>query len=79
MSYSAGFLNTKVTVKIDRQLGTKHPKWSFYYPVNYGFIENTKAPDGEELDAYVLNDHNYLKWYAKGLNHPGFLSFYGKF
>jgi len=24
------------------------------YSLNYGYIENTKAPDGEELDAYVL-------------------------
>ena len=24
------------------------------YAVNYGYIADTKAPDGEELDAYVL-------------------------
>jgi inorganic pyrophosphatase len=39
---------------MDRPLGAKHPKWNFIYPVNYGFIPNTKAPDGEEIDAYVL-------------------------
>ena len=39
---------------MDRPMGSKHPKHGFIYPVNYGFIPNTKAPDGEELDAYVL-------------------------
>lgn len=43
-----------VTVKMDRPLGTKHPKHGFIYPVNYGFIPNTVSGDGEELDAYVL-------------------------
>ena len=48
------FLNKSVKVIIDRQLGTFHPKWNFEYLVNYGYIENIIAPDGEELDAYVL-------------------------
>ncbi len=48
------YLNQKITIKIDRPLGSKHPKWSFIYPVNYGFVPNTKAPDGEEIDAYLL-------------------------
>ena len=55
MSYSKSFLGKKVSVKIDRPLGSKHPEWNdTIYPVNYGFIQNTKAPDGEQLDAYVL-------------------------
>lgn len=45
---------TVKTVKMDRQLGTKHPKWGYVYETNYGFIPGTMAPDGEELDAYVL-------------------------
>lgn len=48
------FLNKIVEVKIDRPLGFKHPKYAFEYKVNYGFVPNTKAPDGEEIDAYVL-------------------------
>ena len=26
----------------------------FVYPVNYGFIPGVPAPDGEDLDAYVI-------------------------
>lgn len=48
------FLNKTVEVTIDRQSGSVHPKWNFEYPINYGFIKNVLAPDGEELDAYVL-------------------------
>ena len=48
------FLGKIVSVKIDRAMGTKHPKHDFYYEANYGFIPDTLSPDGEELDAYVL-------------------------
>lgn len=48
------FLGKSVTIKIDRPLGSKHPKHSFVYEVNYGFVPGTKAPDGEEIDAYLL-------------------------
>ena len=49
-----GYLGQKVNVVIDRPLGSKHPKRGFIYEVNYGYIPNTKAPDGEEIDAYIL-------------------------
>jgi len=48
------YLNKIVTVKMDRPLGTKHPKHGWVYETNYGFIPNTVSGDGEELDAYVL-------------------------
>lgn len=48
------YLGKEVNVKIDRQLGTRHPKHNFMYMVNYGYIPNTISGDGEELDAYVL-------------------------
>lgn len=54
MEYSRPYLGKEVKVTIDRPLGSKHPKHDFTYLVNYGFISGTKAPDGEELDAYVL-------------------------
>ena len=44
-----------VTVIVDRELGTYHPKHrDIYYPINYGYIEGIIAPDGEEQDAYIL-------------------------
>jgi len=51
---STDFLNTIVDVIIDRPLGSKHPKYNYIYPVNYGYIPNTISGDGEELDAYIL-------------------------
>lgn len=54
MDKGVDFLDKIVEVKMDRMLGTKHPKHGFVYEVNYGFIPNTVSGDGEELDAYVL-------------------------
>lgn len=48
------YLNKTVTVKIDRPMGSHHPKHGFIYPINYGFIPDTISGDGEELDAYLL-------------------------
>lgn len=48
-------LGQTVTVTIDRPLGSYHPEHhDLYYPINYGYIAGTLAPDGEEEDAYVL-------------------------
>lgn len=54
------YLNKLVDVKMDRPMGSKHPKKGFIYPVNYGYIPNTVSGDGEELDAYVLGVHEPL-------------------
>lgn len=48
------YIGKIIGVKIDRELGSKHPKHGFIYPVNYGFIPNTISGDGEEIDCYVL-------------------------
>lgn len=56
------FLNKMVTVIIDRPMGSRHPKYKkLYYVQNYGYIPNTKAPDGDELDAYVLDVFEPIK------------------
>ncbi len=47
------YLNKIINAKIDRPLGSKHPKYNFYYPTNYGYIPNTLSGDGEELDCYI--------------------------
>jgi inorganic pyrophosphatase len=57
---SKNYLGKKVVVKMDRPLGSAHPKHGFIYPVNYGYIPNTVSGDGEELDAYVLGEHKPL-------------------
>ncbi len=48
------FLGTEVTVVIDRPLGSSHPTHGFRYETNYGYLPDTLAGDGEEIDAYVL-------------------------
>ena len=48
------YIGKIIDVKIDRPMGSKHPKHGFIYPVNYGYVPNTISGDGEELDCYVL-------------------------
>ncbi|MFA6094678.1 MAG: inorganic diphosphatase [Candidatus Paceibacterota bacterium] len=48
------FLGKEVQIIMDRPMGSMHPKHNFCYEVNYGYVENVIAPDGEELDAYYL-------------------------
>ena len=55
------FLGKKVKIVFDRPLGSKHPKFGFVYEVNYGFVPNTKALDGEEIDVYYLGKEIPLK------------------
>lgn len=55
-NYAIKYLNKMVEVVIDRKLGTRHPKHEeIFYELNYGYISGTIAPDGEEVDAYVLD------------------------
>lgn len=56
MVNSSDYLEKEVFVKIDRPLGTRHPKHGFMYMVNYGYIPNTISGDGEELDCYLLGE-----------------------
>ncbi len=49
------FLGKTVTMKVDRPIGAIHPKHDkLIYPINYGYIKGEIAPDGEELDVYLL-------------------------
>jgi 8-oxo-dGTP pyrophosphatase MutT (NUDIX family) len=49
------YLGRTVTVKIDRPIGSIHPKHSdIIYSINYGYIPDVLGGDGEELDVYVL-------------------------
>ena len=51
-SYS--YIGNKIKVKIDRKIGSEHPKYGFKYLLNYGYIPNTVSADKEEIDCYVL-------------------------
>lgn len=64
MDNAKNFLGKMVTVKMDRPLGSVHPKHGFIYEVNYGYIPGTISGDGEELDAYVLGVHKPLDTFS---------------
>lgn len=61
MSDISHYIGQTVNVIIDRPLGSKRPKFDFVYPVNYGYVPNTVAADGEEIDAYILGVKEPLK------------------
>lgn len=45
----------RVTVVVDRPLGFHHPDYpDLVYPINYGYISDVLASDGEEQDVYIL-------------------------
>lgn len=49
------YLGKAVTIKIDRPVGSRHPKYpGLIYPINYGYIPNVFGGDGEELDVYLM-------------------------
>ena len=48
-------IGKQVEVIVDRPLGSKHPKYKkTKYEVNYGYIKDLYAQDGEYQDAYIL-------------------------
>ncbi len=50
-----------IRVVIDRPLGSTHPERGYHYEVNYGFVPGAIAPDGEELDVYLLGTSEPLE------------------
>ena len=55
MELAKKYLGKEVEVIIDRPLGSRHPEYpDCVYPINAGYVPNTTAPDGEELDVYYL-------------------------
>lgn len=61
---SINYLNKTIEVKIDRPIGSSHPKYpDLIYLVNYGYVPNTVSGDGEELDCYILGEYKPLKEY----------------
>jgi len=58
------YLGKDVYIVIDRPIGTKHPEYDYKYPVNYGYVPDTRMPDGEELDAFVLGIDTPLETFS---------------
>ena len=53
--HCASIIGSIVNVTVDRPMGSFHPKHrDIFYPINYGYVEGIKAPDGEWQDAYIL-------------------------
>ena len=48
------YLGKEVNVIVDRQLGSKDAVSDYTYEVNFGFVPNTVALNGDEIEAYVL-------------------------
>ncbi len=47
---------------IDRPIGSSHPNYpDMIYPINYGYVENVFANDGEEQDVYVFGTNDPIK------------------
>ena len=58
-------LGRKVDCKIDRPLGTAHPRHpALVYGVNYGYVEGIIAGDGAEQDIYLLGVDEPVKEYS---------------
>lgn len=58
------FLGKEVELEFDQPLGSMRNdgvEQEEPYPVNYGYVPGTIAPDGEALDAYLLNETRSLK------------------
>ena len=55
-SYWQGMGNLIITNKIiiDRPKGSRHPRYPEYiYPIDYGYLENTTASDGDGIDVWM--------------------------
>lgn len=50
-----------VNVYIDRPIGSNHPNYpEIKYPINYGYIKELTAVDGEYQDVYVLGEDKVI-------------------
>jgi len=50
---TADRLVAESAIRIERPKGTAHPQYpSFRYPLDYGYLENTRAMDGGGIDVW---------------------------
>ncbi|MBN2013272.1 inorganic pyrophosphatase [candidate division KSB1 bacterium] len=44
----------KSEIIIDRPMGASHPRYpGLIYPLDYGYLKNTKSSDGAEIDIWI--------------------------
>lgn len=56
------YLGRKVQLEFDQPVGSSYKSHNIEsYPINYGYIPNTFAPDGDGLDAYLLCVYEPMK------------------
>lgn len=56
LALARAYLGKQVDLKFDQPVNSSYaPHGITAYPINYGYVPDTKAPDGDELDAYLLN------------------------
>lgn len=56
-------IGQNINVFIDRPIGSVHPKHNdVIYPINYGYIKEILAVDGEYQDVYVLGEDNVINY-----------------
>lgn len=55
------YLGKIVKVVVERAIGDRHPIFGYPYPVNYGYIPNTKSEDGDEIDVFILGEDKPIK------------------
>lgn len=56
-------IGQNINVFIDRPIGSVHPKHNdIIYPINYGYIKEILAVDGDYQDVYVLGEDNVIDY-----------------
>ena len=56
-------IGQNIDVYIDRPIGSVHPKHNdIIYPINYGYIKEIIAVDGDYQDVYVLGEDNRIDY-----------------
>jgi inorganic pyrophosphatase len=40
-------------IRIDRPRGSRHPRFDFVYPLDYGYLEYTTGGDGHGVDVWI--------------------------
>lgn len=50
----SALIGRSVSGRIDRPMGSRHPRAGFLYPVNYGYVDGVSAMDGDAQDVYLL-------------------------